>query len=70
MKGLNFKSNLKPTPNSFMSADQWGEEVRIEPPKFGQISFQKQRLAFQLHLKTDWHADNKKPEGYKSKLKQ
>ena len=30
MKGLNFKSNLKPTPNSFMSADQWGEEVRIQ----------------------------------------
>ena len=28
MKGLNFKSNLKPTPNSWMSADQWGEEVR------------------------------------------
>ena len=28
MKGLNFKSNLKPVPNSWMSADQWGEEVR------------------------------------------
>ena len=28
MKGLNFKSNLKPVPNSFMSADQWSEEVK------------------------------------------
>ena len=28
MKGLNKKSNLKPTPNSFMSADQWSEEVK------------------------------------------
>ena len=28
MKGLNKKSNLKPVPNSFMSADQWSEEVK------------------------------------------
>ena len=28
MKGFNFKSYLKPKPNSWMSADEWGEEVR------------------------------------------
>ena len=28
MKGLNFKSYLKPKPNSWMSADEWEEEVK------------------------------------------
>ena len=28
MKGFNFKSYLKPKPNSWMSADEWEEEVK------------------------------------------
>ena len=43
MKGLNFKSNLKPVPNSFMSADEWGEEVRRQQKR-------EKRTDYRLHL--------------------
>ena len=43
MKGLSFKSNLKPTPNSFMSADEWGAEVRRQKER-------EKRTDYRLHL--------------------